>query len=101
MDEGRSPTEEEKKVGQYPLAARARALGYKSGISDEKLASVMVRLDEYYALKPIKFVQYQEAIYDYVKGGKTNKNAKGKELCPGDLPARASDWYAFLDTLTF
>mmetsp|Transcript_30515 Transcript_30515/g.67054 ORF Transcript_30515/g.67054 Transcript_30515/m.67054 type:complete len:545 (-) Transcript_30515:852-2486(-) len=101
MIERRSPSHEEKEIGQYPLAARARALGYKTGISDEKLAYLIVELNEYHTLYPISFVRYQEAIYDYVKGGKTGRTARGKKCSQGDGSAKASDWYSFLDTLSF
>ena len=101
MVEKRWPTDEERKEGQYPIAARARALGYRSGISDELLCEIMLNLDEYFTLVPIKFKRYQQEVYDYVKEGKTNKDPMGKIIRDGRTPALASDWYDFLDTSSY
>ena len=98
--ERRSPSEEERKERPYPLAARARALGFKAKMTDEALSHLIVHLDENYTLVPIEFVRYDEAVYDYVKAGKTNKNAKGDMKVIGEEAAKASDWYAFFDTLS-
>ena len=83
--------------GDHPsLGARTRALGYTSNVSDEKLAKIIVELDEYYKQSVIHFVGYNEDIYNYVKGGITNKAADGSKAENGNN-ARASDWYAFYD----
>lgn len=100
MIERRSPSEEERKERPYPLAARARALGFKATMTDEALSHLIVHLDENYTLVPIEFVRYDEAVYNYVKAGKTTKNGQGKKKENGEEAAKASDWYAFFDTLS-
>lgn len=48
----------------------------------------------------IKFVRYDEKMYDFMKDGLTTKNKNGKERKGGEPPAKASDWYAVLDQRT-
>jgi hypothetical protein len=96
MIEGRRPTIEERKQPQAPLAARARALGYRHGVSDEALAELLVELDEFYSEYVVRFVEYSEDMYDYIKGGISDKRADGKKATNGDN-VKASDWYAFFD----
>jgi len=97
--EGRSPTYEERKEKMASLAARGRALGFHENISNEGLAKLIVELDEWHELFPIKFVRYDEKIYDYVKDGHTDKDANGKKCADGANPATAQAWYDFLDQL--
>jgi hypothetical protein len=96
MIEGRMPTEEERKEPQAPLAARARALGYRRGVSDDALMELLVELDEFYSDRVVRFVEYSEDIYDYIKRGISDKRADGKKATNGDN-VKASDWYAFFD----
>jgi hypothetical protein len=99
MIERRQPTEDERKDKRPPLAARARALGFKPEMSDEALSKLMVELDEYHKRISIKFVEYDERIYEYCKEGKTNKTRAGKQIRLGDAgeSAKAIDWYNFHD----
>jgi hypothetical protein len=98
--EGCNPTEDE----QYPsMAARARALRFSSSVSDDRLAEIVVHLDEFHKWIPVKFLGYDEAMYSYLKAGETSHNAAGKprkkkrDGTYAEEAAKASDWYAILD----
>mmetsp|Transcript_8566 Transcript_8566/g.14232 ORF Transcript_8566/g.14232 Transcript_8566/m.14232 type:complete len:476 (+) Transcript_8566:118-1545(+) len=99
MIEMRQPTEGERKNKRPPLAARARALGFMPKMPDEALSKLLVELDEYHERISMKFVEYDERIYEYCKMGKTNKTRAGKQIRPGDAgeSAKAIDWYNFHD----
>ena len=99
LRERRRPTaaETEREGRIVPRAARARALGFEENLSDEKLASLLLWLDEFRTSKPIRFVRYDEKVYNYVKDGETTKNAMGKKRGDGENCAKASDWYAYWD----
>lgn len=103
MNEQRAPTrkelDEDAEKGQAPLAARARALGFQKDVSDTKLVDIMFNLDETYKCLPIKFVRYDEKVYDYVKDGPTNRNKFGNIMKRGEKCATASDWYGFHDQI--
>ena len=97
--EKRKPTEEEAKEPCPSLAARARALGYKPNLSKCEVAEVLVWLNEFFSLKPIAFVEYDEVMYNYVKEGESTRSSvdfrRGKQ--PGEHCVRASDFYALHD----
>ena len=105
MVEGRIPTYEETTVQRdaddrpivYSLAARARALGFHPHVPGEELAKIMVQLDEFHGETTIRFVEYKEEMYDFVKDGETSRNAQGKPRKNGEPCAKASDWYSCLD----
>jgi hypothetical protein len=97
MVERRLPTFDETKECTAPLAARARALDFTEDMSDKLLAELIVEIDEHHTLHPIRFVRYDETIYEYCKGGCTDKDANGKAT--NGPPATAQAWYAYLDTL--
>jgi hypothetical protein len=98
MIKDRLPTSAElEDVSPVSLAARARAFGFRPGISTKKLAEIVVRLDEFHLSKPIKFVSYDESVYNYVCAGETTRNPRGKQKRDGEPCAKASDWYAHLD----
>ena len=85
-------------INSASLAARARALGYHEDMSLEDMASsVLLKLNEFYADKVIRFVEYDETVYEYIKEGETTRNAEGKKRRPGEACAKASDWYRILD----
>jgi len=94
LAENREPTAVEKYEKLPPLAARARALGFHCEISDEELVNVLVRLDEFHSQRAIQFVEHDERIYEWCKGGRTNHDAEGKPVCKTKKePAKAGDWY--------
>ena len=53
---------------------------------------------------PVRFVRYDEVMYDYVKDGETTRNAHGKARKQNsrgeytESPALASTWYDILDS---
>lgn len=55
LREGRRPTaaETEREERIVPLAARARALGFEENLSEEKLASLLLSLDEFRTSKQV------------------------------------------------
>jgi hypothetical protein len=77
-------------------AKTARALGFKSELSDEDLSNLIVQLDGFHGQEIIEFVEYDERIYEYCSKGPTSKNSKGYTLAKhgGDM-ATAHDWYNF------
>jgi hypothetical protein len=86
------------------VAARLRALGYHSDMSLEDMAQkIVLNMNEFFGDHVIKFVGYDEQIYEYVKAGETTKNASGKSRRRGkngkycEPCAKASDWYNKLD----
>ena len=92
--EGREPTSAEKDEKRPSLAARARALNFTPQMPDEAFVTVLVRLDEYHQQLPIKFVEYDERIYNWCLGGKTTRDASGKFIKNTHKePAKAGDWY--------
>lgn len=99
MRERRAPTmaelDQDRDEKQAPLAARARALGFKleGGNSDKEIVDIMFELDEKHQCKPIQFVRYNEKLYGFVKDGPTALNKFGKKRKPGEQCALASDWY--------
>ena len=79
-------------------AAKARALG----LDDESLSAMefarrLIRYDEFYGSYAIKFVRYDEEMYEFVKEGMTTKNRHNKKRGLGEPCAMASDWYAVMD----
>lgn len=94
----RQPTEDEVKDKRATLAARARALGFKNNIGDEALSKLLVQVDEFHGQRTIKFVEYDERVYNYCKAGKTNRAGRGKMVkSAADRSAKAIDWYNFHD----
>ena len=79
------------------MAARARVVGYHSEMSDKDLVEALVRFDEFHSSEALRFVEYDERVYNYVKAGETNFNAAGKRRADGEPCAKASDWYAYYD----
>ena len=79
------------------LSARARALGFdKDTTCDEALSKIIVELHEYHTYDRVEFVLYDERIYNFCKGGKTNRTREGKIIeKPSDAPAKAQDFYDF------
>lgn len=80
-----------------PLAARARALGFRKNMTDEEFVKIMYELDEVHVIHPIQFVEYREEVYNYVKDGPTNRNASGNKKKKNERCATASDWYDYID----
>ena len=98
MIEDRLPTSAElEDAPPVSLAARARAFGFRPGIPIETLAEIVVRLDEFRETEPIKFLSYDENVYNYVCKGETTKNSRAKKKRDGEPCAKASDWYAHFD----
>lgn len=96
--EKRVPTKEElKNYEPVPLAARARALGFRKDMTDEEFVKILYEFDELHIIRPIKFIEYREEVYDYVKDGPTNRNASGDKRKDGERRAIASDWYDYID----
>ena len=101
--EGRGPTDEETKAKPSSVAARGRALNFRENMSDQTLASLVVELDEVYLNYPIRFVQYDENIYNYIVGGRTSRDAFGHKvgIAGSGQPATAQAWYNFLDQMLY
>ena len=76
----------------------AKGLGlHDSGLSRSDFAEKLVEWDDFYHSHQIVFKHYDDAVYDYVKDGKTTKNRYNKKRKAGEPCAKASDWYAILD----
>ena len=95
MKEKREPTEDEIRAKRPSIAARAQALNFSPTMSDKALVDLLVNLDEYYILIAIQFVEYDERIYEYCKGRKTNKDRLGRSN--KKQPAKAGNWYDFAE----
>lgn len=81
-------------------AAKARALGLdrsREDLSDADFAKWLVHYDDFYRSFAIKFVRYDEAMYDFVKDGMTTKNKDNKRREENEPCAKASDWYNIMD----
>jgi len=85
-------------VEDEELLEEAVALGFQPDIPAKDLAKILVNLDWFYEFRVIEFVEYDEAIYNYVKEGMTTKDKNNKARKVSGLPcAKASDWYAICD----
>ena len=90
----------EAKQPQAPLAARLRALGYTPRrTTDEELAKLVVDIDEFHTTYEVKFVEYREEVYDFVKDGMTTRNKYGRKRTRDERCALASDWYDIYDQM--
>ena len=80
-------------------AAKARALGLDNPeLSDIEFAKRLIHYDPFYGSYAIKFVRYDEEMYNFVKKGMTNKNKDNKMRASGETTcAKASDWYNIMD----
>ena len=79
------------------LSARARNLGYQENMTNAEVANLIVNLDEFHSAVGISFVEYNEKVYDYIKGGETSRNAQGKIRKNRESCMIASDWYDYYD----
>ena len=79
-------------------AAKARALGLDNkDLSEMEFAKRLVHYDDFYGSYSIKFVNYDEEMYDFVKEGMTTKNKYNKKRAEDEPCANASDWYNIMD----
>lgn len=79
-------------------AAKARALGLDNiNLSGMDYARRLVHWDDFYESYAIKFVRYDEDIYNFVKYGMTTKNRDNKKRVEDEPCAKASDWYNIMD----
>ena len=93
-------TEIENETQPFPphsLAARCLALGFTPDMGGNDLCKLLVELDEYHEQTLIEFECYDERVYQYCIGGKTNSTKDGKLISGGAIggPAKAQDWYDF------
>lgn len=81
----------------HSLAARCLALGFAPEMDGLDLCYLLVELNEFHQQNLIEFVYYDERIYQYCFGGKTNSTKDGKSISGGAVgePAKAQDWYDF------
>ena len=94
----RQDREDREKREKSNLAAKARALGLDNEqLSEIEFTKRLVYLDEYYELSSIKFVEYDEEMYEFVKDGETTKNCHNKPRKSGEECAKALDWYKIYD----
>ena len=96
--ERRMPTPEEADEKPASLAARARALNFTPNMEDDKLAELLVEIDEFHRQHCIEFDYYDERVYDYCcngKNGRTSRNSKGKKAASPNEAATAKAWYDF------
>ncbi len=76
-------------------AAKARALGLDDAdLSVDSIAKRLVYFDDFYESYSIKFVRYDEDMYNFCKEGATTKNKSNRKRKPEEPCAKASDWYA-------
>mmetsp|Transcript_4873 Transcript_4873/g.12229 ORF Transcript_4873/g.12229 Transcript_4873/m.12229 type:complete len:212 (+) Transcript_4873:1210-1845(+) len=79
-------------------AAKARALGLDDeGLSHTEFARRLMDYDDFFGSYAIKFVRYDESMYDFVKDGMTTKNMRNKRRAEDEPCAKASDWYNIMD----
>mmetsp|Transcript_47128 Transcript_47128/g.98811 ORF Transcript_47128/g.98811 Transcript_47128/m.98811 type:complete len:655 (+) Transcript_47128:94-2058(+) len=79
-------------------AAKARALGLnKKNLSHIEFARRIIHYDDFYGSYSIKFVKYDEEMYDFVKNGMTTKNKRNKKRAENEPCAKAIDWYNIMD----
>ncbi|KAL7543751.1 hypothetical protein ACHAXR_013443 [Thalassiosira sp. AJA248-18] len=75
-------------------AAKARALRLDDGdLSNIDFAKRLTHYDDFYASYAIKFVSYDESMYNFVKDGMTTKNKRNKRREENEPCAKALDWY--------
>mmetsp|Transcript_20299 Transcript_20299/g.40774 ORF Transcript_20299/g.40774 Transcript_20299/m.40774 type:complete len:174 (-) Transcript_20299:1113-1634(-) len=102
MDTGKERQDrEEKEIREKASsAAKARALG----LDDEELSNIciakrLVYFDDFYESYSIKFVRYDEDMYNFCKEGETTKNKSNRKRHPEEPCAKADDWYAIFDQM--
>jgi len=79
-------------------AAKARALGLNNtNLSDNEFAERLVHFDDFYSSYTIKFVCYDESVYNFVKRGETTKDKNNNSRKGGKPCAKAIDWYNIMD----
>ena len=79
-------------------SVKARALGLDSlNLSNMEFVDQLVHFDDFYNSHPIEFVGYDDAMYNFVKRGKTTKNKNNNKRAPGEPAATAQDWYNIMD----
>ena len=80
-------------------ADRLRSLGLDDeNLSDREFAEKLVQWEGFFHQHPVKFVRYDEEMYNFVKEGETTRDKDGKLVSKSSKQcARASDWYNELD----
>jgi len=79
-------------------AAKARALGLNNtNLSDNEFAERLVHYDDFYSSYTIKFVTYDESVYNFVKRGETTEDKNNNSRKEGKPCAKAIDWYNIMD----
>jgi len=99
-DEGRKREErlDRESHEKATSAAKARALGLDDeSLSDMEFARRLMDYDDFFGSYAIKFVRYDESMYDFVKDGMTTKNMRNKRRAEDEPCAKASDWYNIMD----
>lgn len=59
-----STKEELENYEPVPLAARARALGFRKDMTDGEFVKILYEFDELHIIRPIKFKEYMEEVYE-------------------------------------
>lgn len=82
-------------------AETLRKLGLDNDqLTDSKFAEKLVNWPGFMSHKIVKFVEYDELMYSFVKTGETAHDKDGKMVKSSRLPcAKASDWYGELDQM--
>jgi hypothetical protein len=79
-------------------AEELRSLGLDNEqLSNDEFVEKVVYWRGLLEQKYVKFVRYDEKMYDFIKDGETTRNKRGKKRKCGEPPALASDWYGDLD----
>lgn len=80
-------------------AAELRSLGLDNEhLSDYEFVEKVVYWQGFLPHKSVKFVRYDEKMYEFVSDGFTTRDKDGKiRNVSGKPPAKASDWYNELD----
>jgi len=74
------------------------------GLDDEELSNIciakrLVYFDDFYGSYSIKFVRYDEDMYNFCKEGETTKNKSNRKRHPEEPCAKADDWNAIFDQM--
>lgn len=79
-------------------ANRLKELGLHQQLNNADFVEKLVNWEEFCPQRMVKFVRYDEAMYDFMKDGLTNRDKDGKKVNDtGKARAKASDWYDELD----
>ena len=81
-------------------AIKLRELGLDNqNLTKDEIADRLVNWEGFHQSNPVQFVSYDEDMYSFVQPGETTRNSSGIKKREGEPCAKASDWYAKLDTM--